>query len=86
LPPYDPLLVDTLAPPAIVPPLAAPASVPPTPTFVVPSARSTFEHTLHPFSTNPFDLDGQEMTSEAQSMSTVHEAREGEGSKSRKRK
>jgi hypothetical protein len=43
LPPYAPLPVDTLAPPAIVPPLAPPASVPPAPTFVVPSARSTSE-------------------------------------------
>uniref|UniRef100_A0A804LFV4 Uncharacterized protein n=2 Tax=Zea mays TaxID=4577 RepID=A0A804LFV4_MAIZE len=86
LPPYAPLPVDTLAPPAIVPPLAPPASVPPAPTFVVPSARSTSKQTLHPFNTNPFDLDGQEMTSEAQSMSAIHEAREGEGSKSRKRK
>jgi hypothetical protein len=33
LPPYAPLSVDTLAPPATVPPLAPPASVP--------SARST---------------------------------------------
>jgi hypothetical protein len=31
-------------------------------------------------------LDGEEMTSEAQSVSAIHEAREGEGSKSRKRK
>jgi hypothetical protein len=95
LPPYAPLSVDTLAPPATVPPLAPPATVPPlappasvpsAPIFVVPSARSTFEQTLHPFNTNPFDLDGQEMTSEAQSVSAIHEAREGEGSKSRKRK
>ncbi|PWZ29004.1 hypothetical protein Zm00014a_010613 [Zea mays] len=73
-------------PPAIIPPLAPPAIVPPAPSFVVPSARSTSEQTLHPFNTNPFDLDGQEMTSEAQSVSAIHEAREGEGSKSRKRK
>ena len=73
-------------PPVIIPPLAPPAIVPPAPSFVVPSARSTSEQTLHPFNTNPFDLDGQEMTSEAQSVSAIHEAREGEGSKSRKRK
>jgi hypothetical protein len=92
LPPYAPLSVDTLAPPATVPPLAPPATVPPLappvsiPTFVVPSARSTSEQTLHPFNTNPYDLDGQEMTSEAQSVLAIHEAIEGEGSKSRKRK
>uniref|UniRef100_A0A804Q6X6 Uncharacterized protein n=2 Tax=Zea mays TaxID=4577 RepID=A0A804Q6X6_MAIZE len=51
LPPYAPLSVDNLAPPATVPPLA-----PPAPTFVIPSAR------------------------------IIHEAREGEGSKSRKHK
>jgi hypothetical protein len=50
LPLYAPLSVDTLAPPAIVPPA---------PTFVVPSARSTSEQNLHPFNTNPFDLDAQ---------------------------
>jgi hypothetical protein len=38
LPPYVPLSVDTLAPPAIVPPLA-----PPAPTFVIPSGRSMSE-------------------------------------------
>jgi hypothetical protein len=38
LPPYAPLSVDTLAPPATVPPLA-----PPAPTFVIPSARSMSE-------------------------------------------
>jgi hypothetical protein len=49
LSPYAPLYVDTLAPPATIPPLAPPAIVPQVPTFVVPSARSTSEQTLHPF-------------------------------------
>jgi hypothetical protein len=77
LPPYAPLSVDTLAPPATIPHLAPPAIVPQAPTFVVPLARSTSEQTLHPFNTNSFDLDEQEMTSEAQSVSAIHEAREG---------
>jgi hypothetical protein len=70
----------TLAPSSATVP-AAPAAP-----LVVPSARSTSEQSVNPFSTNQFDLDGQETTSEARSVPAIQEAREGENTSRRKRK